>query len=109
MISELWDISWDQWLNRNAALNNTPMAADLSGAVSLNVAIQEECRLGSEGLPRLVRSVFPEDVNRFLRTSLKERKAWLVLIRATRESINDIRIQNEFTDPHSHLCKWVGM
>ena len=60
LIKKLWQISWDIWDNRNEFLHKTQIAADLSGAVSLDKAIREECRLGSRGLPVLVRTTFPK-------------------------------------------------
>ena len=42
------------------------MAADLSGALSLDIAILAECELGSVGLPQKVRRVFPIDITQFL-------------------------------------------
>ena len=109
LIVKLWGVSWDQWESRNAALHNTPIAEDMSGAVSLNRAIVRECRLGGEGLPHKVRQTFPEEVDKFLSKSLRERKCWLVLVRASRELMNDYRIQDEFTNPQSPLRKWVGL
>ena len=85
------------------------MAADFSGAVSLDKAIQEECQLGSEGLPPLVRTTFPKDIEKLIRAPLIQRKSWLVLVRAARELVHDTRIQDEFTNPRSHLRKWVGL
>ena len=44
LITKLWDVCWDQWESRNEALHRTPIAADMSGAVSLNRAIAAECQ-----------------------------------------------------------------
>ena len=85
------------------------MAADMSGAVSLNRAITAECQLGSAGLPLTVRRTFPRDITKLLQASLTERKCWLVLVRASRELVHDTRIQDEFTNPNSNLRKWVGL
>ena len=109
LIQKLWDVAWDQWENRNEALHDTPMAADLSGAVSLNRAISAECQLGIGDLPFKVGQTFPYDINNFLQQPLIERKCWLVLVRTAREVMHDNRIQDEFTDPKSHLRKWVGL
>ena len=109
LIKKLWDISWDLWDDRNKVLHNTPMAGDLSGAASLDKAIGEEFMLGSTGLPALVRGQFPENVQNILKAPLLQRKSWLVLVRASRELVNDNRIQDEFTDPQSYLRKWVGL
>ena len=57
----------------------------------------------------MIQSVFPKALQKLLLGSLSERKSWLDLLRAARESINDIQIQNEFTDPESNLRKWVGL
>ena len=81
----------------------------LSGAISLDNAIIEECQLGTDGLPRIVRDTFPTDINELLQSPLIHRKSWYVLVRSVRELIHDERIQNEFTDPQSHLRKWVGL
>ena len=109
LIKKMWDISWDIWQDRNDTLHSTPMAADLSGAASLDNAIMVECQLGSEGLPFAVRNIFPKDKKRLLQAPLVQRKSWLVLVRASRELIHDERILDEFTDPRSHLRKWVGL
>ena len=109
LIKKLWDISWDLWNDRNRVLHSTPMAGDLSGAASLDKAIGEECLLGSTGLPALVRGQFPANVKKLLKAPLLQRKSWLVLVRASRELVNDNRIQDEFTDSQSYLRKWVGL
>jgi len=109
LIKRLWEISWDIWDDRNRVLHNTPLAADLSGAASLDKAIREEIQLGCEGLPAPVRSQFPRDIEKLLKASLIQRKSWLVLVRASRELIHDNRIQDEFTNPRSYLRKWVGL
>ena len=85
------------------------MAADMSGAVSLNRVIAAECQLGSAGLSLTVRRTFPRDITKLLQASLTERKCWLVLVRASRELVHDTRIQDEFTNPNSNLRKWVGL
>ena len=109
LIKKLWDISWDQWEDRNGALHSTPMADDLNGAVSLDAAIQAECRLGSIGLPPNVRCTFPKDVKVLLNSPVHERKCWLQLVRSARELINDERIIDVFSDHKSYLRKWIGL
>ena len=109
LIRKLWEIAWDLWSDRNDALHQTPLAADLEGAVSLDKAIREECLLGSADLPANVRCNFPSDVEQLIQSPLTQKKAWLVLVRAARELIHDTRIQDEFTNPKSYLRKWVGL
>ena len=109
LIQKLWDVSWDQWECRNGALHNTPMAADLSGALSLDRAISAEYALGPRGLPSIVRKEFPSDITTFLTSPPIERKCWLVLVRAAREVRHDTRIQDEFSHPQSSLRTWVGL
>ena len=109
LIKKLWEIAWDIWDDRNSTLHNTSMVADLSGAVSLDKAIREEYQLGCDGLPAPVRSHFQHDIEKVLGASLIHRKSWLVMVRASRELVHDIIIQDEFTDPRSRLRKWVGL
>ena len=109
MIKKLWQISWTLWIDRNDLLHKTPMAADLSGAASLDKAIRDECHLGNNGLPAPVKATFPKDIDRLVKAPLAQRKSWLVLVRAARELINDDRIHDEFTNPKSYLRKWVGL
>ena len=85
------------------------MAADMSGAVSLNRVIASECQLQSEGLSLIVRRTFPRDITKLLQASLAKRKYWLVLVRASRKLAHNIRIQDEFTNPKSNLREWVGL
>ena len=85
------------------------MAGDLSGAASLDKAIQEEIKLGGMGLPPIVQGEFPNNVQTLLNTPLLQMKSWLVLVRAAREMMQHNRLQDEFTDPKSYLRKWVGL
>ena len=109
LIKKMWEISWDVWQDRNETLHRTPMAADLSGAASLDKAIMVECQLGNEGLPQAVKDIFPKDMKKLLKAPLVQRKSWLVLVRASRELVHDDRVLDEFSDPRSHLRKWVGL
>ena len=109
VIKRLWDISWDLWQDRNDLLHKTSRKDILSGVATLDAAIIEECQLGNEGLPRIVRDTFPIDIEELLQAPLIHKKSWFVLVRTARELIHDNRIQNEFTDPQSHLRTWVGM
>ena len=109
LIKKLWDISWDLWEDRNKTIHNTAMGSILSGVDSLDKAIQEEYQLGRDGLPKPVQDNFPDDINEILSSPLNQKKSWFKLVRAARELANDDRIQNEFTDPRSHLRKWVGL
>ena len=74
LIKKLWDVSWDQWENRNEALDNTPIGADLSGTVTLNQYIIAEFQLGSGGLPVTVISTFTKDIMKLIRASSLEMK-----------------------------------
>ena len=85
------------------------MAADLSGASSLDSAILAECDLGPVRLPQKFRRVFPIDITKFLTSPLMEHKCWFVLVRAARELRNDTQIQDEFSHPQSSLRTWVGL
>ena len=109
LITKLWDVAWDQWECRNKFIHNTQLAADLSGAASLDEAIKVEVTLGYQGLPPQVSRIFPRDVERLLNASLFEMKCLFVLVGASRELINDCCIHDEFSDPLSHLRKWVGL
>ena len=109
LIKKLWSVSWELWSDRNNALHKTPMAADLSGAASLDKAITEECCLGSSNLLPMVRNIFPRSTEKLLKASLIDKKSWLVTVRAARELIHDNRIQDEFTNTQSNLRKWVGL
>ena len=79
------------------------MAADLSGAVSLNRAISAECHLGIEDLPFKVGQTFPDDIKTFLQQSLIERRCWLVLVRTAREVIKILEFKmNSLIQ--NHIC-----
>lgn len=91
------------------SLHNIPIIADLSGAIWLYSSVSVECDLGSSKIPEKVRRVFPQDKHTLLKSYLVERKCWLVLVRAARETIQDNRIQNEFSDLQSNLRKWVEL
>ena len=109
LIRKLLDVARDQWESRNGILHKTPLAADLSGATSLDAAIKAECSLGSQGLPPHVRCTFPRNVDKFLKVSLHDKKCWFLLVCASREIVNDDRISDEFSNPDSNLRKWIGL
>ena len=109
LIQQLWNVAWDQWEDRNGIIHGTPLGDDLNGAVSLNAAIQAECTLGSQQLPPHVKRTFPQDVNTLLNAPLFDRKCWLVLVRAARELVNDVQLEDDFSDRTSMLRRWVGL
>ena len=84
------------------------MAADLSGASSLDSAILAECELGPVRLPQKFRRVFPIDITKFLTSPLMDHKCWFILVRAARELRNDTRVQDGFSH-QSSLRTWVGL
>ena len=109
VIKKLWNISWDLWQDRNDILHKTSRVAILSGEASLDSAINEEYQLGNDELPKAVQNSFPDDIEEILSAPLIRKKSWYALVRTAREATRDGRIQNEFTDPRSHLRKWVGL
>ena len=109
LIKKLWGIAWDLWQDRNERLHRSSIEAVLSGVATLDKAICEEYHLGNENLPQIVRDKFPDDIEEVLSKTLIQKKSWFVLVRAARELMLDDRIQDEFTDPRSHLRKWVGL
>ena len=109
LIKKLWGIAWDLWQDRNERLHRSSIEAVLSGVATLDKAIREEYQLGNENLPQIVRDKFPDDIEEVLSRTLIQKKSWFVLVRAARELMLDDRIQDEFTDPQSHLRKWVGL
>ena len=85
----MWQLSWDQWDDRNRALYNTPLAADLSGAISLEVSLQVEWVLGNVNLPQHVRKSFPPSLEALMAQTLEGKKYWFALVRAHQELINE--------------------
>lgn len=58
-IKKSWDVLWDHCECRNSAINNTSIAADLSGTVSLDRATLAERQIESVGTLANVRYKFP--------------------------------------------------
>ena len=108
LIKKLWLISWDQWADRNMTLHGTPLAEDLSGAISLDRAIKAEWTKGTNHMPHRVKNTFTRSVENILKQPLEEKKHWFTLVRSYREMIGD-SIDDEFSPAHKKLRKWVGL
>ena len=108
MIKELWKMGWAQWEDRNKALHDTPLAADMAGAQSLDVSLQVEWVLGRGTLPAHVWLVFPPSLLNLLAQPITAKKHWFVLVRSHRELSGD-GIDDDFTPSRSALRKWVGL
>ena len=106
LIKKLWEVAWDQWEHRNAAIYETPVGVEMSGRLSLTRAIKAEILLGK---PIKVQSTFPTCVEDLLNASIEHQQYRLVLVRATREMNNDYRILDELSDPRPSLRKWLGL
>ena len=111
LIQQLWLISWDQWEDRNKKLHDSPLADDLSGALSLNRSIRNEWIQGTLNMPKRVRKTFPKKVERLLNKPLETRKQWFTLVRSYREMVGN-NAEDEFSPPSKKTKKlrhWVGL
>ena len=109
LILHLWNVQWDAWMHRNEVLHDTPLAEVLSGGLYLDQALKYEWAAGFNLLPRDVTATLPKKVEYVLKSSLSEKKGWLVLIRRARESVGETCLQDEFSKSKSKLRKWVGL
>ena len=94
--------------DRNKALHDTPLAADMAGAQSFDISLQVEWVLGRGALPAHVWSVFPPSLDKLLEQPVTAKKHWFVLVRSHRELSSD-GISDDFTHSKSSLQKWVGL
>ena len=111
LIKKLWLISWDQWADRNMSLHDTPLAEDLTGALSLNRSIRNEWEKGTTNMPRRVKRKFRKNVENILAKSLKTRQKWFTLVRSYREMVGTAE-EDEFSPLNKKtkkLRKWVGL
>ena len=108
-IKKLWNFQWDAWMNRNEALHNTPLAENMSGGICLERALRKEWQQGFMLLPKSIRIMLPEEVDKVLNSGLHERKGWLVLIRRARAVIGEGGIKDEFPTQGGKVRKWVGL
>ena len=108
LIQKLWQVSWDQWADRNMILHGTPLADDMEGALSLDRSITFEWSKGTTNMPNRVKKTFPYSVDSILNKSLESKKQWFTLVRSYREMVGDI-VDDEFSIPHKKMRKWVGL
>ena len=111
LIQQMWLISWEQWRDRNEALHNTPLAADLTGALSLDRSIWNEWRQGTEDMPRRIKVRFPKEIAAILDKPLETKKQWFSTIRSYREMAGNASI-DEFSPPNKktkRMREWVGL
>ena len=92
-------------------LHQTPLAADLSGALSLDRSIRSEWSRGTTDMTRRVSITFPSTINNILTRSLDQRKQWLRLVRSYRKMVGNAD-EDEFSPPNKKTKKmreWVGL
>ena len=109
LICQLWDLQWNTWMHRNSVLHNTPIVELMSGTACLDQALRHEWRLGFNDMPVTIKAMLPDHIETVLQMRVADKKGWLVLLRRTRESQGDNRIQDEFSKEGSSLRKWVGL
>ena len=111
LVEQLWLIAWEQWKDRNETLHNTPLAADLSGLLSLDRSIRREWSQGTENMPRRVKVRFPKKIETLLVKPLETKKQWFSLVRSYREMVGEAE-DDEFSPPAKktkRLREWVGL
>ena len=108
LIKKLWLISWDQWADRNNILHESPLADDLSGALTLDRSITMEWNKGTVNMPQRVKRTFPQSVDSILHAPLEKKKKWFTLVRSFREMIGE-ETEDEFGTAHKRMRRWVGL
>ena len=108
LIKKLWLISWDQWADRNNILHESPLADDLSGALTLDRSITMEWNKGTVNMPQRVKRTFPQSVDSILHAPLEKKKKWFTLVRSFREMIGE-ETEDEFGTAHKRMRGWVGL
>ena len=111
LVIQLWQLSWDQWEDRNRRLHDTPLAEDLTGALSLNRAIRDEWSQGIENMPQRVKRKFGEDVGKILSQTLKKQKQWFTLVRSYREMVGTAEddVFSPLNKKTKKMRQWVGL
>ena len=108
LIKKLWLVSWDQWEDRNHTLHKSPLADDLSGALSLDRSICIEWAKGTTAMPQRVKQTFPPTVDKLLHEPLEKKKQWFTLVRSYKEMIGEVE-DDEFGRANKKMRRWVGL
>ena len=58
---------------------------------------------------RILKSALPRDIGPVMEGTIEDKKGWFVLVKRTRENLEENRIQDEFSDPKNKLRGWIGM
>ena len=109
LIRKLWDIQWDAWNHRNSMLHETPLANIMEGELSLDRSLRNEWARGFDNFPRIITAAIPKNISLVMEGTLSGKKGWFVLVRRTRENINDRSTEDEFSNEKSRLRGWVGL
>jgi hypothetical protein len=107
LILNTWGILHGMWLGRNDVLHQKAIINSLSGAILLDIAVEQEYDQGCEGLPQIMHKWFRKPKEQLLKESVEYKKGWLLLIKSVKESLN-IAEYNIFSLSTS-LRRWTGL
>ena len=109
LIRKLWDMQWDAWNHRNSMIHDTPLANIMEGELSLDRSLRNEWARGFVNFPRIIVAAILKEISTVMEGNLSGKKGWFVLVRKTRENLNDRSTEDEFSSEKSRLRGWVGL
>ena len=108
LILKCWNIIYQLWMHRNAALHDTEAIDQLSGADKLQVAIMTEHTIGRSSLHRVYNQYFTNhSLQSLLLKPILFQKQWFRVIRTGREAVRPHTV-DEFTT-NTALRRWIGL
>ena len=108
LILKCWNIIYQLWMHRNAALHDTEAIDQLSGADKLQVAIMTEHTIGRSSLHPVYNQYFTNhSLQSLLLKPILFQKQWFRVIRTGREAVRPHTV-DEFTT-NTALRRWIGL
>ena len=84
IIAKVWEVSWDQWDNRNDVLHNSLTAAKKRDQDLVNQQVQVKFTRGTTGLRHRFHHWFNKPLHSLLRLSVKSKEQWLQSVELSR-------------------------
>ena len=108
LIKKLWETIWALWRYRNGLVHeqsNTPLHKTTT---LVNIAIMKELKFGLDGLPRKFSYLFTKNMTSVLKTSLNQKKQWVLTIWVARDTYTPQHISINQRNPiiESILTAW---
>ena len=108
LIKKMWEVIWAIWRYRNEIVHDQTNTPIRKITTLLNIAMLKELQYGLQGLPSKYAYLFKKKISEVLKTSINQKKQWVLTVWVARDAITPNHISTQFRHPTivSILAAW---